>query len=76
MYLYTLNFLSSLFYIFFLKVVGAGKPYYVAYIKDLVRDRVVDDMGLRSYDCLQYAIMENQCAIDFLMEENILLLLL
>ena len=30
------------------KIVGAGKPYHVAYIKDLVHDRVVDDMGLRT----------------------------
>ena len=76
MYLYTLNFLSSVFYISFLKIVGAGKPYHVAYIKDRVHDRVVQDMGLRTRYRLQNATIKNQCAIDFLMEENILLFLL
>ena len=30
-----------------------------------MRDRVVQDMGLRTYDSLQYTTMDNQCAIDF-----------
>ena len=47
------------------KIVGAGKPYHVTYIKDSVRDGVVQDMGLRSYDILQCTTMDNQCAIDF-----------
>ena len=58
------------------KIVGAGKPYHIAYTKDLVRDRVVDDRGLRTRYRLQYATIKNQCAIDFLSVENILLLLL